>query len=199
MIEPNRKDQKTLFKKLKGVFKPVVPMYKRCFCNFILNILPNDEISSWIRPILGRLLGLKCALRSKLRKGIYYGNLKNIEIGYKSNINRDVYLDSGDKITIGKNVGIGYRTLIITGVHSGENPDRRTRGYFTKPVNIEDGAWIGAGVIIGPGVTIGAGCIVSAGSVVMRSLPPHTLVAGNPARVIKKLAEKVDDVNHLDS
>ena len=48
-------------------------------------------------------------------------------------------------------------------------------------------AWIGMGVIIMPGVTIGEGAIVGAGSVVTKDVPAHTIVAGNPARVIKTL------------
>jgi serine acetyltransferase len=52
---------------------------------------------------------------------------------------------------------------------------------------IGDGDWIAAGVTILPGVTIGAGAIVGAGSVVTRDVPPHTLAAGNPTRVVRRL------------
>jgi acetyltransferase-like isoleucine patch superfamily enzyme len=54
-------------------------------------------------------------------------------------------------------------------------------------VTIEKNVWIGIGAIILPGVTVGEGSIVSAGSVVTREVPPHYLVAGNPARHIKEL------------
>ncbi len=57
----------------------------------------------------------------------------------------------------------------------------------TKPIHIHDDAWIGMNCIILKGVTIGEGAIVGAGSVVTRDVPPWTLVAGNPAKVIKEL------------
>ena len=56
-----------------------------------------------------------------------------------------------------------------------------------SPTIIEDDAWIGVNVIILKGLTIGKGAIIGAGSVVTKNVPPMTLVAGNPAKVIKEL------------
>lgn len=56
-----------------------------------------------------------------------------------------------------------------------------------RPVRIESRSWIGFGAIILKGVTIGEGAVVAAGSVVTKSVDPYTLVAGNPARPIRKL------------
>jgi acetyltransferase-like isoleucine patch superfamily enzyme len=55
------------------------------------------------------------------------------------------------------------------------------------PVRIGDGSWIGARAIILPGVTIGRRCLVAAGAVVSKDVPDDTLVAGNPARVVREL------------
>ena len=57
------------------------------------------------------------------------------------------------------------------------------------PVVIEDDVWIGAGAIVLPGVTVGRGSIVAAGAVVTRSIEPHTIVAGVPARQIGQIPE----------
>lgn len=57
----------------------------------------------------------------------------------------------------------------------------------TKPVRIGDNVWIGMGAIILKGVTIGENSVVGAGAVVSRDVPPDVVVAGNPARVVKKL------------
>ena len=58
---------------------------------------------------------------------------------------------------------------------------------FVKPVKICDKVWLGARVTICPGVTIGEEAIVGAGAVVTRDVPPRTVVAGIPAKVIKKV------------
>ena len=59
--------------------------------------------------------------------------------------------------------------------------------YLTKPVKVERGAWVGAGVIILPGCLIGKNAIVGAGSIVTKDIPPFSVAVGNPARVVKKL------------
>ena len=55
------------------------------------------------------------------------------------------------------------------------------------PVMIEDGCWIGGGVIILPGVTIGQKSVIGAGSVVTKDIPANSLAVGNPCRVIRKI------------
>lgn len=64
--------------------------------------------------------------------------------------------------------------------------------HISKSVVIEDGAWIAARAIIFPGVTIGAKFVVAAGSVVTHDVEPGTLVAGVPARVLRRLGTKKD-------
>jgi acetyltransferase-like isoleucine patch superfamily enzyme len=59
----------------------------------------------------------------------------------------------------------------------------------TAMVRVEDKAWVGYGCTLLPGITVGEGAIVGAGSVVTRDVPPWTVVAGNPARVIRELTQ----------
>ena len=61
------------------------------------------------------------------------------------------------------------------------------QGISTKPVIIDDDVWIGANAVILPGVTIGSHVVVAAGAVVTKDVPPYSLVAGVPAKVIKQL------------
>lgn len=68
------------------------------------------------------------------------------------------------------------------------NHDLENRMTITcKPVHICRRAWIGAGATILPGITIGENSVVGAGSVVTKDVEPNTIVAGNPARVIRKI------------
>ena len=59
----------------------------------------------------------------------------------------------------------------------------------SKDIVVEDGVWIGTRALICPGVTIGAGSVVAAGAVVIRSVPPNSLIAGVPAKVVRKLED----------
>lgn len=63
----------------------------------------------------------------------------------------------------------------------------RSQGYETRAILIRQGAWLGANAVILPGVCIGKNAVVAAGSVVTRDVPDYCVVAGNPARIVKRL------------
>jgi acetyltransferase-like isoleucine patch superfamily enzyme len=90
-------------------------------------------------------------------------------------------------ISIGKNVLIGWGTEILD---SDCHPIDKQHPLQSKDVIIEDNAWIASDCIILKGVTIGEGSVVAAGSVVHNDVPAHTLVAGNPAKKIKKIGKR---------
>ena len=62
---------------------------------------------------------------------------------------------------------------------------------YAKPITIKDNCWLASNVVVCGGVTIGEGCVIGAGSVVTRDIPPYSLAAGNPCRVIRKITEKI--------
>ena len=91
-------------------------------------------------------------------------------------------------ITVGNDVFIGPKVNLIT-INHDVNPDNRSATYG-RPIVIEDKVWIGINSTILPGVRIGYGAIVGAGSVVTKDVPAMTIVAGNPARIIKTIENK---------
>lgn len=109
-----------------------------------------------------------------------------LEIGHKSYINHDSEIRCREHITIGNNVNIAYGVRIQDSDYHTMFDEDGTPKPETKPIVIEDDVWIGADATILKGVTIGRGSVVAARSVVVKSAPPHSLVAGNPARIIKQ-------------
>ena len=109
------------------------------------------------------------------KRGVSIGN--NVSIGLSALI-ETAY---PRLVSIGDNVTIGMRAIIIGHLRDSTS-EARVSGRHT--VRIENNVYIGPGVIVLPNVTIGEGAVVSAGSVVNRSIPPHTLVQGNPAKAI---------------
>jgi acetyltransferase-like isoleucine patch superfamily enzyme len=113
---------------------------------------------------------------------------ENVKIGANLAINHEVFIIGLAGITIGDDVVLSARAMLIDASLTPDGFDRtETRSYANRPIVIEDGAWIGAGAIILPGVTVGRRSIVAAGSVVTKDVPPLTIVGGNPARVIKAI------------
>ena len=92
-------------------------------------------------------------------------------------------------VTIGCHVNLAQGITVTALNHNFEASDKRIdeQGISTTPVTIEDDIWIGANAVILPGVTIGNHSVVAAGAVVTKNVPPHSLVAGVPARIIKQI------------
>jgi len=112
---------------------------------------------------------------------------RNLRIGDHCWFNVGCFFDLGATISVGQNVSFGHQVVVLTSSHVIGPSSRRASGLRCQPVAIGNGAWIGARCTILPGVRIGDGAIVAAGAVVHEDVPPDTLVAGVPARVVKQL------------
>jgi acetyltransferase-like isoleucine patch superfamily enzyme len=117
-------------------------------------------------------------------KGYYNSRMS---IGDNAWIGQQVFIHSGGGVTIGRNVGIGPAVKILTSRHREEGTDIPILQSTVEfaPVLIEDDCDLGIGSIILPGVTLGRGTQVGAGAVVTKSVPPYSVVAGVPARVLR--------------
>jgi len=92
-------------------------------------------------------------------------------------------------VEIGSHVNLAQGITVTALNHNFSDTNKRIdeQGVSTNPVTIEDDVWVGANAVILPGVTIGKHCVVAAGAVVTKDVPPHSLVAGVPAKVIKNI------------
>lgn len=98
-------------------------------------------------------------------------------------LGEECWLLNLDRITIGSNVCVSQRAFLCTGNHDYR---RSTFDLITKPITIEDGAWVGAGSWVGPGVKVGAHAVLAAGSIATKSLEAWGIYSGNPAVFRKK-------------
>lgn len=105
-----------------------------------------------------------------------------INIGEHVFLNQNVSITSRKNITIGDHTTIGNNVVIVDHDHN-----RNGSGFIENPVNIKDNVWIGANCAILKGVTIGENSVVAAGSVVVSDVPANSVVAGLPARIIKRM------------
>ena len=112
----------------------------------------------------------------------------NIKLGKNVFINACCRFQDQGGITIGDGTLVGHNVTIATLNHD-YNPNNRA-SITPKPVKIGKNVWIGSDSTILPGVEIGDGAIIGAGSVVTKSIPANTIAAGNPARIIRKIAPR---------
>lgn len=112
-----------------------------------------------------------------------------IEVGENFFANYNFIVLDGNYVRIGDNVWIAPNVAIYAAGHPLDVTDRIGGWEYAFPVTIGNNVWIGGSVSIIGGVTIGDNAVVAAGSVVIRDVPANTLVAGNPAHVIRKLTK----------
>jgi len=112
-----------------------------------------------------------------------------IKIGRDGLISEFTVIRGQGGVTIGDRVYTSPFTQIVAVNHVFDDPTRPfiEQGITAQGIVIEDDVWIGSGAIITDGVRIGKGAVIAAGAVVTRDVPPHTVVAGVPARVIKEI------------
>lgn len=117
-------------------------------------------------------------------KNWLYRTFLHMEVGEKTAIALMVMMDTmfPEKIHIGDNTVIGYNTTILAHEYLIDE-------YRLGDVYIGSNVMVGANALILPGITIGDNSIVGAGAVVTKDVPPNTFVAGNPARIIRKVKE----------
>ena len=150
-----------------------------------LSPLAQQEREEILRGMLGSVgegVVVHSPFRCDFGCNTYIGNHVVVNYVFKA-------LDEAE-VRIVDNVFIGPDVSIFTVIHA-MDPKQRNAGVMTaRGVTIENDTWICGDVTILPGVTIGRGTVVGAGSVVTRTVEPGVLVAGNPARVLRRISEE---------
>jgi len=155
-------------------------------CRQITALFDEDRVAA--QELFAGLLGT-AEEGVDFRPPLYLDYGSRLHVGAGTFINADFLTLGGGEITIGRNVLVGPSARLYTPIHALDVDDRRAGYERVLPIQIGDDVWLGGSVVVCPGVTIGAGSIIGAGAVVTRDVPPGVIAAGNPARVIRALAE----------
>jgi acetyltransferase-like isoleucine patch superfamily enzyme len=152
-----------------------------------LNRLTFDDAEE-VRALFSDLIGKKVDESFLLIPPFFTAGGDEIRVGKNVFVNQNcTFYDLGG-LDIADDVMIGPNVSLITAGHPVESSQRRAV-TIGRPIAIGRNVWIGTGAIIIGGVTVGENSVVAAGSVVTKDVPPNTLVAGNPARLIRSIGD----------
>lgn len=140
--------------------------------------------------LLGARVGRRAILHNLRFFNLYRTGLRGLSIAEDCFVGDECLFDLAEAITLERQVTLAERVLVLTHMNVGY-ADHPLQAYFpamAAPVVLEQGAFVGASVTILGGVRVGSAAFVAAGSVVTADVPPRTLVAGVPARVLRPIA-----------
>ena len=143
------------------------------------NLNTQRHCSCEVRQLVSEIIGQKIAASTEIRLPFYSDYGHNIKLGEHVFINANVMMVDLGGITIG---------AYLISVNHKLDPQHR-KELELKPVVIKQNAWIGAKATILPGVTVGKNAVVAANAAVTKDVLANTVVAGNPAKIIKKIAK----------
>lgn len=135
------------------------------------------------RVLLIRFFGGRVSWLARISSSARVDCPWNLVMHDYSSAGDDAWLYALDRIEIGRYACVGQYSRLITGSHMVRD---RSFALVTKPIILNDGCWLAAGVTVLPGVEIGAYTVVGASSLVSKSLGPNTIAVGSPCRVISE-------------
>ena len=182
---PLRNPTVLLFKRIWGVFWRVVLgkfFLRNCKTGRLCTTrgIPRIDVHGEI------IMGDRVKVWSHIHKTeLHAGGKGKLIIGDNTFINCGVTISASSQIKIGKNVEIAPGVVMMDSDF--HNVDGNDAEVVPKPITIGDNVWLSTRVIVLKGVTIGEGSTVASGAVVTKDIPPYSIAAGVPAKVIKSL------------
>jgi acetyltransferase-like isoleucine patch superfamily enzyme len=147
----------------------------------------GNQVTLEARIIIGRNGQLRIGSYCSFRTGTLISCKESVCIGDHVFGAENIFISDNDNHPISPFL---RRQMTLT--HPGSPAWKLTDEVVSRPLVIEDGVWLGKSAIVLKGVTIGRWSIVAAGAVVTKSVPPFSIVAGNPARVVKTIINDLD-------
>jgi acetyltransferase-like isoleucine patch superfamily enzyme len=153
----------------------------------------SDDVKLGKNVRLSKFINLYgCSIGDGTKIGAFVEVQKNAAIGKNCKISSHTFICEG--VTIEDDVFVGHGVIFINDTYPrSTNPEGQLQteaDWKVEPTLVRKGASLGSNSTILSHVTIGENAIVGAGSVVTKNVPPHAIVAGNPAKVLRKIKEK---------
>jgi len=158
---------------------------------------PDWRFVMWFRGFLTKPCFKFCGSNLQLASDVTINCTNQVTIGNNVYIAKGSWLNAYGDITLDDDVMLGPYTIISTGNHKILNGSYRYGSQSKAPVCIKYGSWIGAGTIILSGVTIGKSACCAAGSIINTDIPDHSIVGGNPAKILRLNSKQNFHINQI--
>ena len=148
--------------------------------------MPGYMVGYFLRRKIANKLFAFCGDNIVVKNECYFGDGSRLLVDSRSQLGQNARLNG--RIIIGKDVLMGPDVIMMATSHAYEDANKNINlqgEAIEKPIYIGDDVWIGTRVVILPGVTIGSHSIIGAGSIVTKSFPEFSIIAGNPAKLIR--------------
>lgn len=158
-----------------------------------LSIAPTVKLGRDVK--LSKFINLYgCEIGDETKIGAFVEIQKNAKIGNRCKISSHTFICEG--VTVEDNVFIGHGVIFINDSYpratTAEGGLQTERDWRVEKTVVKKGASVGSGCTVLANITIGENALVGAGSVVTKDVPPDTIVAGNPARVLRKIEQTME-------
>jgi putative colanic acid biosynthesis acetyltransferase WcaF len=161
-----------------------------------LTLLNPFLVSYGFKVAVLRLFGAEIGDGFVLKPGVHVKHPWRLRVGDNCWLGERAWIDNMEDVTLGSNVVVSQGAYLCTGNHDWSDP---VMPLAPRPIEVEDGAWVGAFARVAPGTTIAAGSVVALGGVVFSDTEPWGIYRGNPAERVGTRNLRDTDAHLTDS